>query len=89
MRLVSLSEASIEPRTERRKFVNSDEQNSSQHRCAATASRTGPTARGRILPDFGRFAKFGQIVDGSFSVVPTATVARRGAFFQLFRDLQD
>ena len=31
----------------------------------------------------------GQTLEGSFSAVSTATIARVGAFFQIFRDLQD
>ena len=40
----------------------------------------------QILADFGRFW---QISDGPFSAVSTATIARIGAFFSFFQDLQD
>ena len=35
------------------------------------------------------FTESGQTLEGSFSAVSTATIARVGAFFQIFRDLQD
>ena len=33
--------------------------------------------------------KLNETLEGSFSAVSTATIARVGAFFQIFRDLQD
>ena len=35
------------------------------------------------------YTESGQTLEGSFSAVSTATIARVGAFFQIFRDLQD
>ena len=46
----------------------------------------GMAVVGRVLADFSRFW---QTLDGPFSAVSTATIARIGAFCSFFQDLQD
>ena len=61
---------------------------------APEAPQLAPAAAGnaagleiwQILADFGRFW---QTLDGPFSAVSTATIARIGAFCSFFKDLQD
>ena len=54
---------------------------------SASAHRGG----GRVLSvrDLAEFGRFWQILDGPFSAVSTATIARIGAFFSFLQDLQD
>ena len=120
MRLFSLSEVSIQPRTGPLKFlknigvrfgVSGDIRNPCRHEVCSFRDKfehdlerlTNDMLHQRdfgrfwqILADFGRFwqilADFGriwQILNGPFSAVSTATIARIGAFFSFFRDLQD
>ena len=54
----------------------------------AGQARMVPPAILLSLPERSRSAHQ-QTLEGSFSAVSTATIARNGAFFHIFRDLQD
>ena len=48
-----------------------------------------PVCRVEFIIQGDGMSSYHQTLDGSFSAVWTATIARVGAFFSIFRDLQD